>query len=168
MSRDISTQFGTSLPFPWISLVYPTSKHSGPAKCTPRYKTQQESARFSLNYALEQTIHQGKEDSFALARAARLPPRCSSRWGGLCGTSPALPSAVRAGDGCRWGQTSPSSRPSPLLATARCWLRRLDAPTKFELPWRRKSTGSLATQLSQYLLIVLGPLHLQLPAIIRM
>ena len=73
------------------------------------------------------------------------------------GFSSAVPSqaasADSSGDGSRWGRTSPSKFAT---ATAGCRRRRLYATTKFELPLRRNSTGSL-----QYLLVVLKQQHLQ-------
>ena len=124
----------TSIDIPGLSM----SKHSDYINA-PSDTKHSESARFILNYAHEQTVHQGKDDLFALVRAAPLFPR--QGLGGRGGVtsaaysaySPAARCAARAGDGFRWGRTSPSPRLGPLLNT-RSMLRRNSSSLGVETP----------------------------------
>ena len=99
------------------------SKHSGSAKCTPRYKMQQESARLSLNYTHEQTVDQGKEDLISQV-GSHLHPQSPGRtrpFTGMCAPCiiylplqgrPLFPRGEASGG--RWPPRRPPLHPPPL------------------------------------------------------
>ena len=121
---------GSSRVYPWLSLVYPMSKHFRFSEMqptlAPRYKMHPEigpeSAKCNQNYEHKQTVHQVQEGLLFFAAAA---PHCfaggDTSGGGVAAVaqSPATPSSTRAGDraGTRWGRCSPS--PSD---DHRCWV----------------------------------------------
>ena len=129
----------------WIlsSLVYPMSKHLRIIKRSQQYKMQSESAKIQpeLCTLANSSTSPSSARRFIVSwqrglsqQAARQPRRRGSPPQRPSRQPPPLPGRgmALAGDGC----------PSPVAmatVTARCRRRRLDAVTKFELPWRRNS-----------------------------
>ena len=135
MSADISTYLGMSLP--WLSLAYLSPNCSNYAKCSLRYKMHSESARFSLNYAHEQTVHGVEEDLLFLGAAAPSSLRRRRDLGGFASPAPsqAAPPFSLCCPGGGWLSLGTQTDVTIAIATAGRRRRRLDAATIVELPW---------------------------------